>query len=104
DALSGWAGKGESAGHTPSRAEATMQTHPPEPRQVHRLPPAPDFLGRQAELAQLHSFWEGGGRGVLALVGLGGAGKTALAARFLGDLLGPGRARRPRGLFVWSFY
>jgi hypothetical protein len=81
-----------------------MQTHPPEPRLVHPLPPAPDFLGREAELVELHSFWEAGGRGVLALVGLGGAGKTALAARFLGELLGPGRAPRPGGLFVWSFY
>jgi hypothetical protein len=81
-----------------------METHPPQPRLVHPLPPAPDFLGREAELARLHSFWEAGGRGVLALVGLGGAGKTALAARFLGELLGPGGARRPGGLFVWSFY
>jgi hypothetical protein len=42
----------------------------------------------------------------VALVGLGGAGKTALAARFLAELLGPvptGLAR-PSGLFVWSFY
>jgi hypothetical protein len=84
---------------------------------VHPLPPAPDFLGRGDELDALRAFWDDGGRGVLALVGLGGAGKTALAARFLAELLaGPagrvpacGQARngggeRPRGLFVWSFY
>ena len=40
----------------------------------------------------------------LALVGLGGAGKTALAARFLAGLLGPGAGPRLGGLFVWSFY
>ncbi len=80
-----------------------METHPPEPRVEHPLPPAPDFLGRRAELDALRAFWQGGGGGVLALVGLGGAGKTALAARFLADLLG-GRGERPRGLFVWSFY
>jgi hypothetical protein len=76
----------------------------PPPRLVHPLPAAPDFLGRDAELRELRSFWEGGGRGVLALVGLGGAGKTALAARFLAKLLRPGRAPLPGGLFVWSFY
>ncbi len=71
----------------------------PAPRVVHPLPSAPDFLGRETELEQLRSFWDDGGRGVLALVGLGGAGKTALAARFLS---GP---RHPQGgLFVWSFY
>jgi hypothetical protein len=80
-----------------------MEAHPPEPCVVHPLPPAPDFLGRRAELEALRDFWQGGGRGVLALVGLGGAGKTALAARFLAELLA-GRAAPPRGLFVWSFY
>jgi hypothetical protein len=41
---------------------------------------------------------------VLALVGLGGAGKTAVAARLVDELLGPGGTPRPDGLFVWSFY
>jgi hypothetical protein len=40
----------------------------------------------------------------MALVGLGGAGKTALAARFLAELCQPGNPYRPEGLFVWSFY
>lgn len=81
-----------------------MPPRPPEPYVVHPLPPAPDFLGREAELAQLHAFWDGGNRGVLSLVGLGGAGKTALAARFLSRLLGAGGGRPSGGLFVWSFY
>jgi hypothetical protein len=76
-----------------------MEAHPPEPCVVHPLPPAPDFLGRRAELEALRDLWQSGG--VLALVGLGGAGKTALAAHFLADLRAGGG---PRGLFVWSFY
>src|SRR5262249_57189759 len=39
-----------------------------------------------------------------ALVGLGGAGKTAVAARFLLELSRPEQPSRPEGLFVWSFY
>ena len=78
-----------------------MQTQQFEPRLVHPLPQAPVFLGRDAELAELRRFWLTGSAGVLALVGLGGAGKTALAARFLAELLASGA---PRGLFVWSFY
>ncbi len=76
-----------------------MSRHVLAPRLVHPLPPAPHFVGREPELAELRSFWQAGGRGVLALVGLGGAGKTAVAARFLDELT----AHRG-GLFVWSFY
>jgi hypothetical protein len=81
-----------------------VAVHPPEPRLVHRLPAAPHFVGRAAELHELHRLWRTRFRGVLALVGLGGAGKTAVAARFLDDLLAPDAAPRPHGLFVWSFY
>ncbi len=71
----------------------------------HRLPPAPSFVGREAELAELRRLWREGPRGVLALVGLGGAGKTAVAARFLDELLRPDSPLpQPEGLFVWSFY
>src|SRR4051794_25966260 len=71
---------------------------------VHSLPPAPEFVGRVAELGQLGAAWEGGSGGVVALVGLGGAGKTALAARFLEGVLAPARRPRSGGVFVWSFY
>jgi hypothetical protein len=81
-----------------------VAAHPPDSRLVHRLPPAPHFVGRETELAQLHGLWRAGFRGVLALVGLGGAGKTAVAARFLDTLLGPDPGLRPHGLLVWSFY
>lgn len=81
-----------------------MSVHPPDPLLVHRLPPAPHFVGRDEELARLRDAWTSGFRGVLALVGLGGAGKTAVAARFLDELLAGKLAPRPAGVFVWSFY
>lgn len=81
-----------------------METHPPEYLIVHPLPPAPNFVGRDAELHELRAVWQSGFRGVIALVGLGGAGKTAVAARFLQELVVADGASRPKGLFVWSFY
>jgi hypothetical protein len=53
--------------------------HPSEHRLVHPLPRAPQFVGRDAELAALRELWQAGTRGVVALVGQGGAGKTAIA-------------------------
>ena len=81
-----------------------MALHPPEHCVVHPLPPAPQFVGREGELDELRSLWRNGSRGVFALVGLGGAGKTAIAARFLEELMREDRLSRPEGLFVWSFY
>src|SRR5262249_9509420 len=62
--------------------------------------------GRATELDELCAAWSGGPGGVVALVGLGGAGKTALAARFLAELFAPVGlvSPPPSGLFVWSFY
>jgi hypothetical protein len=81
-----------------------MSAHPPEVCLFHRLPAAPHFVGREPELGTLRAWWRDGLRGVLALVGLGGAGKTAVAARFLDELLRADPFPRPEGLFVWSFY
>jgi ATP-dependent Clp protease ATP-binding subunit ClpA len=61
-------------------------------------------VGRDEELAELREFWRQSRGGVLALVGLGGAGKTAVASRFLQEILSGHMEPRPRGLFVWSFY
>jgi hypothetical protein len=77
---------------------------PSEHRVVHPLPRAPQFVGRDAELDALSDLWRSDTRGVVALVGLGGAGKTAIAARFLETLCEGDLAPRPAGLFVWSFY
>ncbi|MEX2561416.1 MAG: ATP-binding protein, partial [Pirellulales bacterium] len=82
-----------------------MDKHPPEPLLAHELPPAPSFFGRDRELDELRDAWAGGFCGVLALVGLGGAGKTALAARFLDELCQkPGSLPPCDGLLAWSFY
>jgi AAA ATPase domain len=81
-----------------------MTAHPPDHCVVHPLPPAPQFVGREAELDDLRSLWHRGSRGAVALVGLGGAGKTALAAHFLEELCRREHPSRPEGLFVWSFY
>jgi hypothetical protein len=78
--------------------------HPGEHCVVHALPLAPQFVGREHELDLLRTLWRSGTRGVVALVGLGGAGKTAIAARFLEELVKGEPLSRPEGLFVWSFY
>src|SRR5262249_14721329 len=80
-----------------------MDTHPTGHLLVHPLPAAPNFVGRAAELQALRDLWQSGFRGVVALVGLGGAGKTALAAKFLDELMGGNAARQPQKLFLWSF-
>lgn len=74
---------------------------------VHALPPAPMFVGRTRELEILDEFWQTNRPGVLSLVGIGGAGKTAIVAEFLDRL-----AKRADhsgfaasdAIFVWSFY
>lgn len=65
---------------------------------AHALQPARHFVGREELLADLRTWSEREAGGVLALLGVGGAGKTALVETFLRDHL-------PSGLtFVWSFY
>lgn len=49
---------------------------------VHTLLRARDWQHRP-EFDQVCDWWREGGRGVCALVGMGGAGKTAIAERFL---------------------
>ena len=85
---------------------------------VHRLLRARDWQHRP-QLDEVCAWWRGvagkrGGRGVCALVGMGGAGKTAIAERFLRVLPGglpqdPDVAKdeslpRPHSTFVFSFY
>jgi tetratricopeptide (TPR) repeat protein len=66
------------------------------------------------ELITLRSHWSATNGGVIAIVGIGGAGKTALTCRFLQELPGcdikhdeiQKNANLPsaNGVFVWSFY
>src|SRR5262249_44812479 len=59
------------------------------------------FFGRAAELALLDGALAGGGASVVALVGPGGQGKTAIMQHWLEQRL----ARQDcDGVFLWSFY
>jgi tetratricopeptide (TPR) repeat protein len=60
------------------------------------------FFGRDAELALLDRAFDGDATGVVALVGPGGQGKTAIVQHWLVPFL-EGR-RHADGLFLWSFY
>lgn len=77
---------------------------------AHPLVPAPDYQNRPED-ADMREFWKHRPGGVLALIGIGGAGKTALAERLLREIrmAGPDLSTaselpRPDALFVWSFY
>jgi transcriptional regulator with XRE-family HTH domain/tetratricopeptide (TPR) repeat protein len=69
---------------------------------AHSLPKARHFVGRGDVVRSLHAWRVAPeSEGVLAIVALGGAGKTSVAAQFVDELeAGPAGA----GVFVWSFY
>jgi hypothetical protein len=60
------------------------------------------FFGRRAELALLDAALEREGPSVVAMVGPGGQGKTAIVQHWLHELAG--RVGAVDGLFLWSFY
>ncbi len=60
------------------------------------------FFGRSAELALLDAALHGGADSVVALIGPGGQGKTAIVQHWLENMLAA--ADRPEGVFLWSFY
>lgn len=83
------------------------------PYEVHALLRARDWQDRP-QLDELCNWWKDGGFGICSLVGIGGAGKTAILDRFL-LLLPGGYPEQPRvtklkelpsskGLFIFSFY
>ena len=69
---------------------------------------------QRPQLDEICRWWSDGGPGVCALIGIGGAGKTAIADRFLqllpgampfrGDLPKRSELSAPERLFVFSFY
>jgi hypothetical protein len=82
---------------------------------VHTLRRARDWQNRP-QLDEVAEWWCHG-CGVCALIGMGGAGKTAIAERFVDQLLSQGQIpfapnagqsnlalRRPHGVFIYSFY
>ncbi|HEY7326174.1 MAG TPA: hypothetical protein VH592_00935 [Gemmataceae bacterium] len=60
------------------------------------------FFGRAAELALLDAALRGGRESIVALIGPGGQGKTAIVQHWLEGLLSA--EDRPDGVFLWSFY
>jgi hypothetical protein len=60
------------------------------------------FFGRDAELALLDQAFDRGDASVVAFLGPGGQGKTAIVQHWLGPFLNG--TRRADGVFLWSFY
>ncbi|MGH7223569.1 MAG: hypothetical protein ACRELF_10100, partial [Gemmataceae bacterium] len=60
------------------------------------------FFGRAVELALLDAALHSGPESVVALIGPGGQGKTAIMQHWLERLLSA--TDRPDGVFLWSFY
>jgi hypothetical protein len=104
------------------RAEFVMPL-PPQPYFAHPYPLQENFTGRFGEREMLTGWLTGGQRPVLAVVAIGGMGKSALTWAWLQrDVLGlplPGLApdppevaercrvageERPEGVLWWSFY
>src|SRR5579883_2432624 len=70
---------------------------------VHHVTSRPHrFFGRTAELALLDAALAHGEVSVVALVGPGGQGKTAILQHWLGRIAEGGVALD--GVFLWSFY
>jgi hypothetical protein len=72
------------------------------PRIVHCTPEPYRFFGRRRELAVLDEALSGGAAAVVALVGPGGQGKTAIAREWLGRVATG--AMPVDGVYLWSFY
>ena len=81
------------------------------PPAIHHCTPYPTrFFGRAAELALLDRALAGDEPSLVAMIGPGGQGKTAIVQHWLSALLpsplggeGPG-VRGCDGVFLWSFY
>jgi hypothetical protein len=75
----------------------------PRPLAIHHCTSEPfRFFGRAAELALLDAAYSGEDSSVVALVGPGGQGKTAIAQHWLQQFVSGTRAAD--GVFLWSFY
>src|SRR4051812_48661301 len=81
-----------------AEAEAPISSLRHKPLFVHHLPRESRFVGRAKELAVLEEMYAPGRTGMIAVVGIGGAGKSVLIDRFLHGLRDADR------LLVWSFY
>jgi tetratricopeptide (TPR) repeat protein/transcriptional regulator with XRE-family HTH domain len=78
---------------------------PPQPYFAHPYPLQKNFTGRVHERQRLTEWLTEDKRPVLALVALGGMGKSSLAWAWLQqDILSLPEATRPHGVLWWSFY
>lgn len=110
------------AQHEASAARAALP-RPPQPNFAHPYPIQSGFTGRVRERTMLSRWLGAGAQPVLAVIGIGGMGKSALGWAWLQrDVLGralPGatadapadaaacrlpEAARPEGVLWWSFY
>src|SRR5258706_15907142 len=75
----------------------------PRPVRIHHCTSEPyRFFGRQAELALLDAALTGAEPSLVAFMGPGGQGKTAIIQHWLERLVSA--ESRPDGVFLWSFY
>jgi len=106
--------EGRSPSDEPDEGPWPDDTRPLGTRVTGALPRAGRFHDRP-QLEQLRAFWQSKTPArVAAVVGMGGAGKTALVRRFLEELPGAGFEAPdvtprddlpcPQGVFAWSFY
>lgn len=65
---------------------------------------ATELFGRERELKSLHSYWDDPSVRLVVLGAMGGAGKTALAMRFVERLLDQPKHAGAEAAFAWSFY
>jgi tetratricopeptide (TPR) repeat protein/transcriptional regulator with XRE-family HTH domain len=78
---------------------------PPQPYFAHPYPLQENFTGRVQERKLLMEWLAGDQSPVLALVALGGMGKSSLTWTWLQkDVLNLAEANRPHGILWWSFY
>jgi tetratricopeptide (TPR) repeat protein len=75
---------------------------PRSPRIHHCTSEPYRFFGREAEVAALDAALAGGATSLVAFVGPGGQGKTAIMQHWLGQIIA--RDPPPDGVFLWSFY
>ena len=107
----------------PAAATLSLRPLPPQAHFAHPYPIQPNFTGRVNERRMLTEWLAGGNQPVMALIAIGGMGKSALTWAWLQrDVLGlplPGHAeedaasaercrvaeeQRPEGVLWWSFY
>jgi hypothetical protein len=75
----------------------------PRPPRIHHSTSQPyRFFGRETELSLLDDAFHGGNVSVVALIGPGGQGKTAIVQQWLERFLEG--THRADGVFLWSFY